>query len=95
MLKHGLSFPILSDAGNAAAKRYGIAWKLSGEMQEIYRQFNIDLERFNGDTSWTLPMPARFIIDGRGVIRDAQAHPDYTTRPEPAETLALLKRLFP
>lgn len=38
-------------------------------------------------------MPARFIIDRRGIIRDAEAHPDYTARPEPADTVARLKEL--
>ncbi len=28
-----------------------------------------DLEDFNGDASWTLPLPARMIIDTDGVIR--------------------------
>ena len=51
------------------------------------------MEAFTGDTSWTLPMPARFIIDRDGVIRYAQADPDYTTRPEPGETVAALKAL--
>ena len=38
-------------------------------------------------------MPARFIVDAGGVIRYAQADPDYTTRPEPDETLQALRTL--
>jgi hypothetical protein len=38
-------------------------------------------------------MPARFVIDGRGVIRSAERDPDYTTRPEPEDTLAALRAL--
>jgi len=40
-------------------------------------------EKFNGDASWTLPIPARFLIDRGGIIRWAEADPGYTTRPEP------------
>ncbi len=52
----------------------------------------IDLPRYNGDSSWQLPMPARFVIDPAGVVRDAAFDPDYTVRPDPLETLAALRR---
>jgi peroxiredoxin len=51
------------------------------------------LAKRNGDPSWQLPMPARFVIDRNGVIRYAQSDPDYTVRPEPEETVAILKTL--
>jgi hypothetical protein len=38
-------------------------------------------------------VPARFVIDRAGIIRSANADPDYTRRPEPADTLAALKAL--
>jgi peroxiredoxin len=38
-------------------------------------------------------MPARFVIDRQGIIRAAEFDPDYTTRPEPGDTLAALRRL--
>jgi peroxiredoxin len=38
-------------------------------------------------------MPARFILDRRGIIRYAESDPDYTTRPEPEHTLAALQNL--
>jgi hypothetical protein len=38
-------------------------------------------------------MPARFIIDTQSVIRYAQADPDYTVRPEPEETVKILREL--
>jgi len=53
----------------------------------------IDLPRYDGDDSWELPMPARFIIDRGGIIRYADFHPDYTIRPDPTETLAVLRAM--
>jgi peroxiredoxin len=38
-------------------------------------------------------MPARFVIDRTGTIRAAQSDPDYTRRPEPADTLEALRAL--
>jgi peroxiredoxin len=49
--------------------------------------------RFNGDDSWTLPMPARFVIDQKGILRHADVNADYTVRPDPSETIAVLKNL--
>ncbi len=87
-----LNAPILSDPGNAAAARYGILHTLPPDLREIYLKFGLDIPAHNGDDSWTLPMPARLIIDKEGIIRYADINPDYTRRPEPEDTLAVLKR---
>jgi peroxiredoxin len=39
------------------------------------------------------PIPTRFVIDRNGIIRAAQSDPDYTTRPEPSDTLDALRAL--
>ncbi len=88
-----LDFPVLSDPGNRVAERFGVVYTLPNGMKEIYQGLGIDLERFNGDTAWRLPMPGRIIVDGGGTIRDVDIHPDHTTRPEPEETLAILRTL--
>ena len=87
-----LNVPILSDPGNAVAASYGIRHTLPEDLQEIYLKFGLDIPAHNGDDSWTLPMPARLIIDTERVIRYAEINPDYTIRPEPEETLAVLKQ---
>lgn len=92
--KHKLAFDVLTDAGNEVAARFGLKFTVSEGVTKVYRQsFGLDLEKFNADASWTLPMPARFIIDREGTIRYAQADPDYTVRPEPSETVAALRML--
>jgi peroxiredoxin len=60
---------------------------------ELYKSLKNDLPAFNGDTSWTLPMPGRFVIGQDRVIRYAEVNPDYTQRPEPADMLPVLRRL--
>jgi len=88
-----LRFHVLHDPGNAVAADYGLTWTLPGAMRDMYRDWNIDLERYNGDDSWMLPIPARFIVDREGLIRYAEADPDYMSRPEPQETLEALRSL--
>ncbi len=93
LIKHRqLTFDVLSDRGNDVAAKFGLRFELPQYLRDVYRTFPLDLEKFNGDASWTLPIPARFIIDREGIIR-ADADPDYTTRPEPDDTLRALRTL--
>jgi len=64
------------------------------ELRELYLQFGIDLAAHNEDDSWTLPLPATFVIDQHAVIRSADVHVDYRNRAEPAQTIELLKELL-
>ena len=87
------TFEMLRDAGNRVGERYGLVFTLPDDLREIYLKFGIDLARGNGDGTWRLPVPARFVIDRHGVIRAADADPDYTRRPEPARTVEILHGL--
>lgn len=91
--KQPLDFDLLSDAGNEYAGTLGLRHEVRGELQNIYEGFGIDLPTSNGDPSWTLPVPARIVVDSSGVVRAIDADPDYTRRPEPAKTLADLQAL--
>ena len=59
----------------------------------VYKGFGNDLAIGNGEDSWTLPMPARYVIGADGVIAYAEVNPDYTRRPDPSELLPVLRRL--
>ena len=82
--------PILSDPGNQVAARYGIRHQVQEDLKHLYQKFGVELSKYNGDDTWTLPMPTRLIIDAEGTIRHAEINPDYTIRPDPEETLAEL-----
>jgi peroxiredoxin len=70
-----------------------LTFKLPEDLHQVYGKFGIDLKKYNGDESWTLPMPARFVINSSGTVRAADVDPDYTVRPEPAETVRVLEGL--
>ncbi len=88
-----LSFELLRDLGNRVAEAYGLVFTLPDDLREIYLKLGIDLARGNGDGTWRLPIPARFVIDVAGIIRAVDADPDYTRRPEPARTVEILRGL--
>lgn len=92
--RHKLEFDVLTDTGNTLAEQWGLAHGVDGELRGVYQGFQLDLARFNGDENpWSLPVPARFVIGRDGQIVSADFDPDYTRRPEPEETLGVLKGL--
>ncbi len=84
---------MLSDPGNAYAAELGLRFEISPGVKEIYGGFGIDLPKVNGDDSWTLPIPARLVVDSGGIVRAADIDVDYTRRPEPDKTVADVKAL--
>ncbi|HXZ09591.1 MAG TPA: peroxiredoxin-like family protein [Paraburkholderia sp.] len=89
-----LSFPILSDPRNEVAAAFGLRFELPDYLADLYKNvFRNDLAIVNGDDSWTLPMPARFVISQDGTIVYAEVNPDYTRRPDPETLLPVLDQL--
>ena len=88
-----LTFQILSDPGNQVAERYGIRYRLADDLKEVYMKFGINLHEYNGDDSWTLPLPTRLIIDRDGIVRYAEINADYKVRPDPEDNIAVLKKI--
>ena len=89
--KNNLTFNVLCDSGNRVASEFGLKFALPDDLRRLYADFGIDLERFNGDDSWTLPIPGRFILDQQGTIISADSNPDYTIRPEPESSVTILR----
>ena len=88
-----LTMPILTDHGNAVGASFGLRFRLPNYLVAVYKERGLDLPKHNGDESWTLSMPSRIVIRRDGIVASAEADPDYTTRPEPEETLKVLRTL--
>lgn len=91
--QHRLPFDVLSDLHNEVAARFGLVFKLPDYVIEIYKSFPLNLPDYNADDTWTLPIPARFVVSQDGIIRKVDADPDYTRRPEPDDTVEFLRGL--
>jgi peroxiredoxin len=90
--QNDLSFPILSDPHNDVAAAFGLRFAMPDYLIDLYKNLKNDLPGFNGDASWTLPMPGRFVIAQDGTVLYAEVNPDYTRRPEPDDMLPSLRR---
>lgn len=91
--KNNLSFDVLFDQGNKVADSFGLSFVLAEALRPIYKKFGIDVEGSNGDGTFTLPVPATYVIDKDGVIAYAFADADYTKRLDPEEVIAALEKL--
>ena len=91
--KHALNYHLLTDPGNAYAAQLGLRHEVPPDLKAVYTELGIDLPRYNGDDSWTLPVPTRLVVDSGGIIRAVDIDVDYTRRPEPDKTIADLNTL--
>jgi peroxiredoxin len=88
--QNNVTFPVLSDKNSTIAEKFGLKFALPDYLIEVYKTLGANLPAFNDDISWTLPMPARYVIKENGEIVYAEVNPDYTQRPDPAEMLNAL-----
>ena len=87
---HKLRFPVLSDQGNQVARKFGLVYRLSPEMQAMYESIMTKLPGYNGDQSWELPLAATYIVQSDGEISWSKVDADWRKRPEPEEILQVL-----
>ena len=89
--KNDLKFEVLSDVGNAVARKFGLAFRLVDELQATMSAMGIKLPEFNGDDAWELPIPGTYVIDPGGTITLAYVDANYTTRLEPGDIVENLQ----
>ena len=87
---HKLRFPVLSDQGNQVARKFGLVYRLSREMQAMYESIMTKLPGYNGDQSWELPLAATYVVQKDGKILWARVDADWRKRPEPEEILQVV-----
>ena len=90
--KHGLEYAVLSDKGLKVAGEFGLVWQLPLELKSFMAKAGLDLERFNGDSSWKLPVPATFVTDHDGIVVSA-VNSDWRNRLDPLEIISALQKL--
>lgn len=90
--KHGLEFDVLSDADQEVIMDYRVHYRVPETVQEISREvLRNDVSQRNANGTWNLPVPATFVIDTYGVIRERHVSTNYmTSRMEPSEIIEAL-----
>jgi peroxiredoxin len=78
--ENGLQFNVLSDKGNKIAEQYGLVFTLQENIRDIYKGLGADLEVFNGDATYQLPIPATYIIGKDKKVLFASVSTNYMER---------------
>ena len=82
---------MLSDINNKVAEQFGLLFTLDERIVALYSQFGIDFEKYYGNKSYKLPLPATYVINQKGIITYAFLNEDYTLRAEPTDVLTALE----
>jgi peroxiredoxin len=91
--KNALTFDVLSDVGNEVARSYGLVYSVPEEIRVALRSNDKALPSINGDESWELPVPAKYVITRDRLVALACIEVDYRKRLEPEALLSCLRSL--
>jgi peroxiredoxin len=99
--QHALPFPLLSDPDATIAEKFGIAYTIPPNHRRYFQSILVNIPFNNAglsyhnatEASWSLPLPAVFVIGQDNTILFAEAHADFRVRPEPADVLAILDNI--
>jgi peroxiredoxin len=73
-------FRVLTDLDLAYALSLGLVFWVGDKIKETYRQFGIDLARFQGNGGWLLPIPATLVVGKDGRVKARFVDPDFRHR---------------
>jgi peroxiredoxin len=89
----GLGFDALSDLDQSVIRSYHLSFDLSEPLRPAYAERGFDLTEQNADGSWSLPVPATFVLDTTGTVRARHVDANYRVRMDPTELLDALLSL--
>jgi peroxiredoxin len=87
----GDTVTVVSDIDNGYALSLGLVIWLGETVRGLYQQFGLDIERYQGNGMWFVPIPATFVLDRRGKIVARKVDPDFRTRMDLDEIRAALR----
>ncbi len=92
--KHDLDYELLSDPNQKVIKDYKLQFTLDSELQGFYiDHLKVDLTKENGDASWNLTVPATYILDKNGIVRDRFVSMNFMERMEPEKAIESINTL--
>ncbi|RAO66614.1 uncharacterized protein BHQ10_002626 [Talaromyces amestolkiae] len=91
--KHELQFTVLSDVENKLARQLGIVWSQPDTFRPLFQGLGVDWQKLYGNENLEVPIPATFLVDKDGVVRNMFLDPDYTKRLDPETALEWATKL--
>jgi len=84
-------FPVLTDIDNGYALSLNLSFFVGTEFDRYVKVGGIDLAAYQNNDTWTLPVPATFVVAQNGRIAARFVEPDYRKRMTTDDLLAELR----
>jgi peroxiredoxin len=88
-----LPFPVLSDIDLGYSLLLGLIFWVGPDIQQLYQEAGVELEKYHGNQGYFLPMAAKFIVGRDGRVKARQVNLEFRERMEPEALIATLQQL--
>jgi len=88
-----LPFPVLSDIDLGYSLLLGLIFWVGAEIQKLYQEVGVELEKYHGNKAYFLPMAAKFIVGSDGLRKGRQVNIEFRERMEPEAIITTLENL--
>ena len=75
-----LTFPVLSDIDLGYSLSLGLIVWVGAEIQKLYQEVGIELEKYHGNQAYFLPIAAKFIVGRDGLVKARRANIEFRER---------------
>jgi peroxiredoxin len=89
----GAPFPVLSDMDNGYSLLLNLAFYVGDEKKRFMTEAGWGITPYNNNETWTLPIPATFIVGTDGLVKARFVDPDYRKRMDLDEIIRVLQAL--
>ncbi|MGA8748627.1 MAG: peroxiredoxin-like family protein [Pseudolabrys sp.] len=91
--QNDLPFPVLSDIDLGYSLLLGLIFWVGPEIQRLYKEAGVEVEKYHGNQGYFLPMAAKFIVGRDGRVKARQVNIEFRERMEPQTLIATLQQL--
>jgi peroxiredoxin len=88
-----LPFPVLSDVDLGYSLSLGLIFWVGAEIQKLYQEVGVELQKYQGNQAYFLPMAAKFIVGRDGLVKARQVNIEFRERMVPEAIITTLKGL--
>jgi len=88
-----LPFPVLSDIDLGYSLSLGLIFWVGAEIQKLYQEVGVELEKYHGNQAYFVPMAAKFVVGCDGLVKARQVNIEFRERMEPEAIITTLKNL--
>jgi peroxiredoxin len=92
--RHGLTFNVASDPGNALGRRFGVLYEFDDASKASANARGAFIGDVTGTGTWELPMPTVVVFDRTGKVSFADVSPDWLVRTEAEPILGAVAALL-